>query len=356
METCRHSTELCPISHSTCPGICVYSEILGDINIGIIVFDIEKETIVYKNKVFCDSIVGLAGKDDYETLYELLVSKEFKAPAFHSPHDAQPLRYKDRIFGYSIYWIASRFMWLFVKDITDKMRLESIADTMSITNNIGYVIAGVRHEIGNPINSIKVALNVLRDNIETYPQETVIKFIDRTLDDIVRVEYLLRSLKTYNMYETLIIENIDVDLFMSRFLSLARGDLAIHNIDIRYFLHAGAEWAKADPRALQQVFLNIVANSLDALREKENPYISITIFNVGRFIQIHVEDNGCGIPEERQTDLFKPFFTSKHKGTGLGLIIAKKMLAHMDGTISMESYENLGTIVQITIPKGEEDG
>jgi signal transduction histidine kinase len=68
-------------------------------------------------------------------------------------------------------------------------------------------------------------------------------------------------------------------------------------------------------------------------------------------IRIRVIDNGCGISEEQQKHLFKPFRTTKQRGTGLGLVIAKKMLAKMNGTIAMITHPDEGTIVDITIPE-----
>jgi signal transduction histidine kinase len=243
-------------------------------------------------------------------------------------------------------------MWIFIRDITEKVKFEALAEAVNISNNIGYVFSGVRHEIGNPINSIKTAISVLRANIDNYSKEKMMSYLDRTLDDVGRVEYLLKSLKNFNMFENPKLENIDIELFMRRFLALISKDFEEAGIDIRYHVYPGAEWCFSDPRALQQVFLNVVTNAADALEDREAPYILITIFPGQGDIQIVIEDNGCGISEENQKDMFKPFFTSKKKGTGLGLIITRKMLANMEGTIFIESYENMGTIVHLNIPPG----
>jgi signal transduction histidine kinase len=73
--------------------------------------------------------------------------------------------------------------------------------------------------------------------------------------------------------------------------------------------------------------------------------------NILGFVYISIEDNGCGICEEDQENLFKPFFTSKPHGTGLGLVIVKKMLSKMGGTIDIQSRHDHGTKVTISIPE-----
>jgi signal transduction histidine kinase len=351
MIKCSHANDKCPISKSTCPGICIYSIILENINIGIVVFDIERKEIVFRNQLFLNIFGSEAGEPGYAAIYELLMPKGEAFPSEPSPFFAPPLRHNGRIFGYTIYGIIEKFMWIFIRDITDKIKLEALAEAVNITTNIGYVFSGVRHEIGNPINSIKNAISVLRANIDNYSKEKIMSYLDRTLDDVGRVEYLLKSLKNFNMFENPKLESIDTELFMKRFLSLVGKDFEAGGINIRYVVYPGAEWCYSDPRALQQVFLNLVTNAADALEGREDPYILITIFRDRGDIQVVIEDNGCGMSEENQKEMFKPFFTSKQKGTGLGLIITKKMLANMKSTIFIESYKNMGTIVHISIPE-----
>ena len=73
-------------------------------------------------------------------------------------------------------------------------------------------------------------------------------------------------------------------------------------------------------------------------------------------VLIQVEDNGCGIPEDKVKDLFKPFYTTKVTGTGLGLVIVKKMITRMNGTIEIESTKDIGTVVTVSLPEGSYEG
>jgi PAS domain S-box-containing protein len=237
-------------------------------------------------------------------------------------------------------------------DITEKIRLESIAEAANLMENIGYVFSGIRHEMGNPINTIKMTLSLLANKVDTSPKEDLKKYIEWTVGEVSRVEYLLKALRNFNMYETPEYQNVCMGTFMDNFLSLVTTDFEKKGIRIESLVHPVAEWGYADPRALQQVMLNIVSNASDALQGKEKPEILINVSREEGRIKLTVTDNGGGMSEEQKKELFKPFRTTKPGGTGLGLVIAKKMLTGMNGAIEIESKKGHGTTVDISIPEG----
>jgi len=242
------------------------------------------------------------------------------------------------------------------RDVTEKLRLESIAEAVNSMNNIGYVFTGVRHEIGNPINSAKMSLSVLMHKLEQAPKEVVQDYVLRALGEIGRVEQLLKNLKTFTVFEKPEQQVFDLRVFLEKLLVLIAEDLVRKKgIRITHAVSSGAEYAFADPRGLQQVMLNIVTNAADALIDRPGPEIAITAHNVFGRIQIQVADNGSGMTEKQQKDLFKPFYTSKAHGTGLGLVIVKKMLALMNGEIEIESRSGQGTTIYIYLPEGRHE-
>lgn len=234
------------------------------------------------------------------------------------------------------------------RDITEKLRLESIAQSMDTMNNIGYIFSGVRHEIGNPLNAVMMTLGLLKDKIDTYDKATIEQYIDRALSNCDKVAFLLQSLRSFNMYERPELQVLEVADFLRQFLALVEEDFEKKGITIDTFMDA--ERVYADPRALQQVLLNVFTNAADALTGRDDPKITVSVARAGSMVRIRVRDNGCGIPEDRLKDLFKPFHTSKVHGNGLGLVIVKKMLTMMNGTVSVTSRKDEGTIVEILIP------
>ena len=241
------------------------------------------------------------------------------------------------------------------RDVTDKVRLESIAESVNMAENIGYIFSGVRHEIGNPINSIGMNLSILKEKLGTLDQQSIEKHIDRSLHEVARIEYLLRSLKNFNMFEKPVLQDISMQSFMEKFLALTGEDFKAKGIDIVISVDNGAQTCCVDPRALQQVLINLLTNAADALHERQNPKIGIAISKGDSNMLITMEDNGCGIPEDKMKSLFKPFYTSKAHGTGLGLVIVKKVLAQMGGTIEITSVSGVGTTVNISLPSSGAD-
>ncbi len=239
------------------------------------------------------------------------------------------------------------------RDVTEKLRLESIAEAVNTMDNIGYIFSGVRHEIGNPINSINMILGILKAKLDTLSKENIREYVDRTMSQVARVDYLLKSLKSFTMYENLDIRDVPIPSFMEKFLPLVKDDFAKTGITIESRVSPEADWVSADARALQQVLLNVITNASDALVGRKDPKISINIWKIMGMVLIRVKDNGCGMTAEQLKDVFKPFCTTKTQGTGLGLVITRKMLAKMNGTIEITSQKDAGTTVNIFIPEGK---
>jgi len=201
-----------------------------------------------------------------------------------------------------------------------------------------------------------MTLGVLKRNFDNYNKADVLEYVERALSESARVEYLLKTLKNYNMYETPELQNIDLKSFFDNFSSLVKGDLHLNKgIDFRVSFEQGAEFCYADPRALQQILLNICNNAADALEGRPGPRIEIEVTKLSDMVLIRVNDNGAGISREEDANLFKPFYTTKVHGTGLGLVIVKKMVAKMNGIIEIRSEKNVGTTVDIMIPGAKYD-
>jgi len=234
------------------------------------------------------------------------------------------------------------------RNITEKARLESIAHSVDTMHNFGFIFSGIRHEIGNPINSIKMAVSVLRDGLEKYSKERIGEYIERIMSDINRVEYLLNSLKSFNMFEDLTPRPVSLTQFMGDTISLVRNDFDKRGIEIRIDFDNDQDEVRLDPRALHQVMLNLLSNAADALEGRDKKRITCQVTKKGNKLTITIEDNGCGMNHGQQEQLFRPFFTSKPHGTGLGLVIVRKLLTKMNGSIKIESREETGTRVILT--------
>lgn len=248
------------------------------------------------------------------------------------------------------------FSYVFAcRDVTETRRLESIAEAVNMMDNVGYIFSGIRHELGNPINSVKMALTVLEKNLEKWDREQVAVYINRCMLELSRVEYLLRALKSFSLHENPKMEKVSLADFLENFVSFAKGDFEKRGIEINLSQVAETSEARCDARALHQVMINLITNAADALQSTDEPKIIISLNRIKNNFQITVEDNGCGMSEKQIANLFKPFYTSKEGGTGLGLVIVHKMLVRMNGTIFVESKLDAGTKVNFTLEAATED-
>lgn len=237
------------------------------------------------------------------------------------------------------------------RDLTETRRLQAVAEAVNTASNIGFAFSGIRHELGNPVNAVKTTLTVLRRRLDVFSGEEVAGYLDRALHDVSRMEYLLRFLKSYNMFETPAPEPVQLEPFFTRLHALVEGDVGRRGVELEYRCESPGLVVWADPRALQQVFLNLVSNAVDALQGRPEPRIRVTASAAGQYGHVEIADNGAGIPAAARANLFKPFFTTRPGGTGLGLVIVKKMLAKMNATIELTSEEGAGTRVLLSLPK-----
>ena len=236
------------------------------------------------------------------------------------------------------------------RDQTEKNRLESIAEAANLMDNVGFVFSGIRHELGNPLNSLKMAISVLLRQLDDLSLDKIREFLNRSMGEIKRMEYLLYSLKNFNVLEGQEITFTDLTAFLENFKRVHEEDLLATGVRMEIHIEHDAQ-SMIDERALHQVFLNLLTNSMNAFQDTPDPLISLHLLKKDTpFAQIIFQDNGCGIPDQVKQQLFKPFFTTRAKGTGLGLTIVKKMLTSMNCTVRIQGKEGLGTSVIITLP------
>jgi signal transduction histidine kinase len=343
----------CPAINNKNFSNCLYSDIIETIDLGIVILNIKGQEIIFKNKFSTELFHNDENVLGYKGLLELLLLEHGKNQASEVFGKNFTLRYRNRLLGYTAHMISGNFIWIIIRDITERSRLESIAEAVNSMENISYIFSGIRHELGNPINSIKMTLSVLKKNLGEYSPTAVEKFVDRAMTEISRVEFLLQALKSFSIFENPDIQNIKLADFLIRFTSLVSNDLFQSGIKISKVIDPTIDKVSADPRLLHQIMLNLITNASDALENEDNPEIIIKAERKASLVAIAVEDNGCGMSEEAQTNLFKPFYTTKARGTGLGLMITLKMVTLLKGSMEIKSTKDSGTKATVIIPEGK---
>jgi len=211
---------------------------------------------------------------------------------------------------------------------------------------IGEMAATVAHEIRNPLGGIRgFAALLARDIEETDPRRRLVEKIltgTRNLDRVVTelleytrpVELRLRSTSCADLIEAAI-----------GYVELGNRSIEIHNCVEADVL------ALADPDKLRQVLLNILLNAVQSIEQSGE--INIGTQTDGDMVSVYVKDTGCGMAPEHLEQVFSPFFTTKEKGTGLGLAVAAKIVEGHGGRLKAESELGKGTTLSIYLPRAD---
>ncbi len=344
---CAHSHS-CPFCKAPCPGECVFADGMESMHLMILVLDIEQRRVVFENRA-ARQLLDEVGDHSYQGLNTLLMRGGMRFESLLGDHvKGESMRVGSRLYGYSFYR-SGGFVWIFLLDITERCHLEAIAESVEQMNNLGFIFSAVRHELGNPIHSIKAAVSVLRSGLDRFPKETVADYLESIEGELARAENLLRSLRNFSLFEKPEIKAVDLASFFSQLKPLVEPDLRARGVELQIEVDPGLPLVNADIRALHQILINLVANAAEAFGEDPDPLVQIRVVPGGGGVSVTVEDNGPGVPEHLMPRIFTPFFTTKEHGTGLGLIIVKKMVTGMNGTIWMKPAVPRGTCVSFTL-------
>jgi len=331
----------------------IFADVLRDIETGIIILDTQAREIFFRNRHALKILEPVKNAQNFEGLSRLLRHEleELEKPGI-TRTSKTVIRNDHRVLGYTVYRLEEdrRYISVFIQDITDQNRLNAIDEASEMMNNIGYLFSGIRHEIGNPLNSIKMALTVLQNNIQRFSPQEIEVYIKRIGGEVAKMESLLKSFKNFNMFEKPRTDVVDLFSFFEELIHLLGGDLKKKKIRTVLDLVPEARWANVDARALQHVSMNILANAMDAMEGREKGELNIRSMVRRNVVLLSISDNGCGMSEDLLRDAQKPFFTTKPHGTGLGLVISKKMLAQMNCNLEIDSKPGKGTTVIITMP------
>lgn len=237
------------------------------------------------------------------------------------------------------------------EDITEKKKMEEQLLQSSKLASIGKLTAGISHEIGNPLASISSLVQELRSlNIDTKDDIQFTSESLRTIDNhIERIVKIVRSLGDFARISSAEKTLSNINEILDRTVNLVKYDKRFKNIEFSTDIKEIPP-LQINPDKMQQVFLNLMLNAIDAM--PEGGKLSVEMRRINRNVEIVFSDTGTGIEESLMDRIFDPFFTSKPlgKGTGLGLSICYGIIREHNGTITAKSKEGKGTSFTINLP------
>lgn len=244
------------------------------------------------------------------------------------------------------------------EDVTEERTLRLQVFEQEKNQALGRVVAGIAHEIRNPLTSIKTFVELIP---RKYANERFQKEISTYVpQEIERVSQLIEGLIDYAKPKQQNKEIVDVAEVLKECTILFERTAMNKGLSMTY--EAGENlFIKADPSQLKQVIINLIINSLDAMEmheDKQHSLLSIRAYSKKQNVVIDVIDGGIGMSQEEQLQALEPFFTTKAKGTGLGLAIAHQYVRENDGKLKIVSEKGKGTTISLTFSSNgtEESG
>ncbi|MFO0619677.1 MAG: ATP-binding protein [Polyangiaceae bacterium] len=239
---------------------------------------------------------------------------------------------------------------LVMRDVTEYRRLEHIAAASELAESVGQVFAGIRHELGNPLNSLKAALTLLADPTMALSLEKRADFLQRALGEIRRMESLLEHLRTFNRNELVHFDRVEVRPLLERFVRIAAEECVARGATIELTTNSDISML-ADARLVHQILLLLLANALDAMDGTPTRRILLACFATTRAVEIRFSDTGVGMDADELRHALRPFVTTKPKGTGLGLALAQRYSALTRCALELTSEPGVGTCCTLTFQR-----
>jgi len=214
---------------------------------------------------------------------------------------------------------------------------------------LGEMVAGVAHEIRNPLGIISSTAELLQQKLNKYePQNRLAQVI---VEEANRLNQTVTEFLDYARPREPQLRDIDLEAVLDRSLEFLQPEIEKHHLTLTRDYRRRGRLLKADAALLHQVFLNILINAIQSMPQGGRIILTTDLGPEGRGAKIAVTDTGPGIAPENVSKIFNPFFTTKDKGSGLGLSIVRNIIESHQGHVSMDSRPGEGTTVTIVLPE-----
>lgn len=229
------------------------------------------------------------------------------------------------------------------KDITVQKQNEEIMRKSDKLSMAGQLAAGVAHEIRNPLTSIKGFLHLVRKGLG---REDIYEVIDSEIDQIDNIitEFLLLANHQPVQYK-----RINLTELIGHVLNLLHAQANMNNIAIETRFAPNIPFVLCDENKIKQVFVNMIKNAIESMADQGTVKLELTRKG-DKEVLIRIMDEGGGISDELKSRLGEPYYSTREKGTGIGLMVSFKIINEHKGTIQYKQEEGAGTTVEVTLP------
>jgi two-component system, sporulation sensor kinase E len=233
------------------------------------------------------------------------------------------------------------------KDVTESVKMQEQLRKSDRLTVIGELAAGIAHEIRNPMTALKGFIQLLEGSIKSEHA----MYYEVITSELARIDSIINEFLILSKPKVIKFQETDVNQIMKETLDLLSAQAVLYNVqfDVKYESHL--PFLYCEPNQLKKVFINIIKNAIEGMPKGGKIAITLNEDKKNQ-LRITIQDEGMGIPKDKLKKLGEPFYTSKERGTGLGLMVSYKIIDEHRGTIQVESEEGIGTTFHLTLPLG----
>ena len=253
-------------------------------------------------------------------------------------------------------------MTVFLRDISDirhaeqrsKQTQEELAHVGRV-NMLGEISASLAHELNQPLTAILANAQAIQHQItpNTAISEEMAESISDVIDDTKRAAEVIRRLRSLSERRKYHTEIVDINMLIVETETLLRSQLIMSQLHVDLELDPALPTVSCDPIQLQQVILNLLTNAIDATATRDpldRRIVIRTSHPKSKTVEISIKDSGIGFGNEPYLKLFRPFFTTKEKGMGMGLAVSKSILENVGGRLWAKNNRGPGATFYINLP------
>lgn len=221
---------------------------------------------------------------------------------------------------------------------------------------IGDLTAGIAHELNNPLNNISLTTEALIDEFDDWDREAKLKMLGTISTQVDRAGATVANLLDFTRRDESSFESLSINEILNRTVKLVSNEINLHNIELVLELGKNLPTIMGSVHNLQQVFLNLLVNAIQAMPDEGT--LRIKSYGENKSLRVDISDTGIGIPAENLDKIFDPFFTTKEvgHGTGLGLSVSYGIVKKHHGHITVSSEVGRGTTFSVILPLSNSGG
>jgi signal transduction histidine kinase len=313
---------------------------------------------IFPNASIGASVLEKLGREDAMRMLEAVTAIRVTKATYHGRSIVQ-VEEEDKAFDVYSSPLAingDRGQIVTLVDATEAAEAERTLRRSESLAAVGQATTQVAHEIRNPLGSIRLGVSMLRDSVSDPDALNTIELVER---GIKHLNKLVVDVTQFSRQKELERSSVDLHESLERSIDLVQDKIHEKNTTVEKDFAGGAIVGHWDPYQLRQVFVNVIANAVDASHENSEVLISTELLPsdtdgngqpARNYARVTIADHGRGMDKATRDRIFEPFFSTKKRGTGLGLAIVKQIVEQHGGRISVDSELGKGSKFRIDLP------